>query len=139
MHQNIFDRDLLKVCLKEIDVNPMKICKINEQPIDCKLLNMKEFSKLQELKLEISQDSNKIWEQLIEFKKILQILKNLSNMIERYLSMKRLKQQINYKLAHTIQLRRFKWIRMIIAIISSCIYWHDKYQKLEEESAMSKY
>ena len=46
----------------------MKVWKINEQPIDCKLLNIKDFSKQRELKLENSQDSNKIWEQLIELK-----------------------------------------------------------------------
>ena len=73
MHQNIFDRDLRKVCLIEIDVNSMEVCKINEQPIDCKLLNMKEFLKQEELKLENSEDSNEIWEQSIEFKNITKI------------------------------------------------------------------
>ena len=138
--QNIFDRDLRKVCLKEIDVNPMKVCKINEQPIDCKPLNMKEFLKQQELKLENSQDSNKIWEQLIELRR------NFTNFEE-------FKQPDweEFKHEETQTINKLQ-ISSYYSVKTIKVNWNDnkhsylhvfidttKIKKLEEESAKSKY
>ena len=66
--ESIFDQDLHKMSIKEIEINSKKVGKFAEEEINSKMLNMEEFLKQQELKLDNSQDCTIVWQQLIELK-----------------------------------------------------------------------